>query len=190
MISKKEFFSKQKIILNNRKPQVEFLLEKLKKHIYFSGNKLLSLGCGTAHELSILKESFDEVIGVDIDSAIIDFCKETHEDISFVCENNLIFLEKQKEDSVDLILCLDIDTNIFPQRLLSIAKTKLKKRGSIVFTERQNNISIYDRLLLFAFIEQIKKQFQEEFYFYEDNNLLNVADPNTRDNVVLMAKKK
>ncbi|MEA3399310.1 MAG: class I SAM-dependent methyltransferase [Patescibacteria group bacterium] len=195
MISKEEFFSRQKTILNKRKNQINSLFEKINKHISISGDKVLSLGCGTAYEIIILKENFNKVCAVDINNSIIDFCKEEYfckeySGVDFVCENNLIFLENQKGSSIDLILCLDMDSNIFPKQILSIAKNKLKQNSSIVFTERANNINIYGRLLLFPFIENLKKEFGKDFIFYEEYSENDYIDSETRDDVVLIAKKK
>ena len=149
MKSKEEYFAINSEDLQKRTAQIKELLSSLN---ISSVDTAVSLGCGTAAELPLIKAK--NKIGVDHNPSVIDFCKETHK-AEFVCSDGFSYLDKLNNESVDLIFALDIDTNMIPLLLIKQAMSKLKQGGSIIITERENNIKIYNRMLLLPFIDEI-----------------------------------
>ncbi|MBW3018952.1 methyltransferase domain-containing protein [Candidatus Woesearchaeota archaeon] len=171
--------------LPKRTEQLRSLFQMLNGKISLSGNTVVSIGCGVAAEFPLL--DFSTKIGVDFNPTLILFCKQKHEG-DFVCENYMAYLDGLEDSSVDLVLALDIDTNIIPSVLIRSSLRVLKHNGSLVITERENNVNVYGRMLLLPFIEQIKKDFPlAEFKFYSRMNVVTSKDD--RDNFVLTVKK-
>ncbi len=137
--------------------------------------------------MSVLSKTFQKKIGINLNSSIIDFCKESH-DFEFHCANYTTFLDSAKDNSIDCIFALDIYTNIFPILLLKLAKRKLKKDGHLVMSERENNQVIYKRLLLQPFLHNLTRESNNRITpLSRFNERMNRDD---RDNFIVVFQKR
>jgi|SRR3989344_6164434 len=180
----------QQDYLQKRILQVHSLFDFLAIYGKFQGKKMISIGCGTAAEFKVLCENFAEKIGIDQDSAIIDFCKSIHKKTSFICSNYLTYIKKIENDSADLILALDIDTNILPDIFVNALLPKLKNNGFMILTEREDNARIYGRMLLMPHIQDIINTTTAkniEVQTFARFNKLPVKED--RDNFIVLIKK-
>ena len=168
--------------LPKRRAQLESLFSFLN---FNSGSSVVSVGCGVAAEFSVL--DFSRKVGMDLNPVLIMFCKEVH-DAEFFCGNYMTHFSNIPDGSVDLVLALDIDTNILLVPFIRDSLRKLAKNGRIVVTERENNVNVYGRMLLLPFVQQIKSEFSlAHVKFYSRMN--QVTDKDDRDNFVLVVTK-
>jgi len=177
-LSKEDFFAVQQDYLKFRTPQVKNLLDFLNKHISLKGESLLSIGCGVAPELPLLKNNFPIRIGIDHNPSIIDFCKSTHSE-QFICTSYLDF----SPGRFDCILALDIDTNLPPISVIHTVLPALRKGGHLILTEREDNLRIYQRYLIP--LQKIKQEFSTHKIqvFQRLNKEISKED---RDNIILI----
>lgn len=186
MISKQEYFNKQLIVLELRKTQVQGLLDFLEEQYLLSGKKVISVGCGVGTELLYLTK-FQERIGLDTNNSILDFARNKNEHSEFICTNYMTYLDEQEDDSIDCIIALDIDSNILPVTLLRLAKQKLQVGGILVMTERENNVNIFNHLLLLPRMKDLKEITGENLQLY--TRLHKQPQPEERDNIIVVYKK-
>ena len=180
-----DYFEYHSKYLPKRTEQVRALLSMLSDRVNLAGNTLISVGCGVASEFSLLE--FQNKIGIDFNPRLIEFCQSKHM-ADFVCDNYMPYFDSLDDNSVDLILALDLDTNIIPTLLVKHSLRILKPGGSIIITERENNVNIYGRMLLLPYIDQIKQDFPlAEVKFYSRMN--HITSKDDRDNFVLTVKK-
>jgi SAM-dependent methyltransferase len=180
-----DYFEYHSKYLPKRTEQVRALLSTLSDRVNLAGNTVISVGCGVASEFSLL--DFKQKIGIDFNPRLIEFCTKKHI-ADFVCDNYMAYFESLDDNSVDLVLALDIDTNIIPSLLVKHSLRVLKPGGSMIVTERENNIHIYGRMLLLPFIDQIKQEFPvHQVKFYSRMN--HITSKDDRDNFVLTVKK-
>ncbi|MBN2420728.1 methyltransferase domain-containing protein [Candidatus Woesearchaeota archaeon] len=165
-----------------RMQEMEPIIDFLKNKICLKGEKLISVGCGTAPEISMLDYDFSEKIGIDLNQKAIEFCKNQNKHAEFYCMHAIEYLEKEKADSVDCILGMDIDLNIFPDALIEQSFKVLKKNGSIILTERKDNLKIYGSYLLLPIIQRIEKE--------NNCDILAFQFPNERDSLLVILQKK
>ena len=187
-----EYVGKQKQYHSTRKSQLNKFFSFISQYVSLQGGKLASLGCGTAPEAELLSNNFKHIDCVDQDAAVIDFCLHHNAvpNAKFIHQISNIYLDKQPDCSIDCILALDIDTNLIPQNTIELAKRKLRSNGLLILTERENNIAIYGRLLLYPFIAQLRQLYSDDFAFRMLVNLHESPVPGERDNIVLIMKKR
>lgn len=179
----------QQNYLEKRIREIHTLFDFLAPSIKFQGDKVISVGCGTGAEFTVLAEKFKQKIGIDQDSAIIDFCESVHKNTQFIFANYLLYAQKIENNSADLILALDIDTNILPDILVNVLLPKLKKNGVMILTEREDNMRIYGRMLLLPHIQGINLTMSAKNVEIQTFTRFNKeASKEDRDNFVVVVK--
>jgi ubiquinone/menaquinone biosynthesis C-methylase UbiE len=78
------------------------LLAIVGKHKRSEGNRLLDVACGTGKHIAYLKNDFD-VMGIDLDSNMIDIARGRHPDVRFEVADMLEFDLRQH---FDIVTCL------------------------------------------------------------------------------------
>ncbi len=187
MVSRDEYFAVNRHYLDSRKTQLFSLFDFLRKKIELRGDVLLSVGCGVAADLELLAPQFRHPIGIDTNPSLIDFCKSTHPRSEFHHTNHVLFFDSLKDDSVDCILALDIDTGVPPLELLRLSRNKLKEGGYLIITERESNLLIYQRLLLKPFLPRLIRESNNSITSYSRFNSRPYMDD--RDNFVVVYRK-
>lgn len=113
-----------------------------------------------------------------------------HKNTQFICANYLTHARKIENNSVDLILALDIDTNILPDILVNVLLHKLKINGIMILTERENNMRIYGKMLLMPYLQDMVSETltkNAEIQTFTRFNKEPIKDD--RDNFVVVIKK-
>lgn len=148
---------------NKRVQEIRSLLEFLKDKITLKGNNFLSIGCGTAPEFKFLSNNFDNLVGIDQNQELIEFCRANIISCNATFENKIagVHLEDIPDKSLDLVFILDIDSNIFITEVIEQLKNKVRRGGCILITERRDNSRIYNRQFIEPFIKEIKERFGE-----------------------------
>jgi hypothetical protein len=182
MVSREEYFRIQKEYLEFRKPQIKVLFDQLQRHISLDGDNVVSIGCGVAPEFLFLEHQ--NKVGLDHNPSIIDFAKSTH-DATFYCMNYMEYLESAEDHSIDLILAIDIDSNIIPDMLIRLALQKLKSTGALVITEREYNIHLYGRSLLLSQMDK-PKRYPADYKLLTRTHMILLRED--RDNLVLIVQ--
>ncbi|PIN75055.1 hypothetical protein COV18_04825 [Candidatus Woesearchaeota archaeon CG10_big_fil_rev_8_21_14_0_10_37_12] len=187
-MDKKTYYAHNDELFKLRAEQLHGLFNFLNNHINLTGQIVVSVGCGVAADLHLLKGRYSQKIGIDANSSVIDYCKK-QQHAKFIHARHSKALDDFADNSVDMLLALDIDSHILPQQFIKQALPKLKKNGTLILTERQHNEQIYHRMLLLPFIEEIKEQNKQHnikvFTRLHDENL-----EHDRDNVVLIVTKQ
>jgi predicted TPR repeat methyltransferase len=189
MEQKEEYFSMNSDYLVSRKSQIDKLLEGLASLHSLKGDKMISVGCGVAPEMSLLSSRYKRRTGIDTNPLIIEFCSKEH-DAEFVCSDALSYLDRLKDGSVDTIFALDIDTNMLPVLLARTAMQKLRSGGTLLLTERENNINIYNSLLLAPFEPQMRREFHNTADISTLKRFNNDPVKEDRDNFVMLMRKR
>jgi hypothetical protein len=124
------------------------------------GKHVVSLGCGTAPEIDVL--DFASYVGVDHRPWLVPLWNTlTTARVQFASTSSFTFLNAPRR--IDALLCLDIDTQLFPVETIDQASTHISPGGIIVFAERAGNPEIYGRQLLLPFINEIKERFGSKY---------------------------
>jgi len=172
--------------LQMRIKQVKSLFAFLQNHITREAECIISVGCGVAPEFDLFAAKVK--VGIDHNPSMVDFCKRTRQG-TFVYSDAIGYLGTLHNESVNLILALDIDTNILPVLLVSKALPKLKREGALILTEREDNARIYGRMLLLPFIKDIKKEFSQ-YRVQAFTRFNKEPDKQDRDNVMMVIQKQ
>lgn len=115
-----------------RQNVLKFILKK-----YFSNldknAKILDIGCGTGGNIQLLKENYENIIGIDNNDFALQYCKE--KGLDNVIKGNLPDSIDVEDNSIDLILLFDVLEHIEEdEKSLSVLKNKLKNGGHILLT--------------------------------------------------------
>ena len=111
---------------------------------YFKNNSpVIDIGCGKGEFLDILKENNIESYGIDINTAMIEYCKNKGHN---VIQSDLVkHLDSLEQDSIGGIFSAQTIEHIQPEKIISFIKLsydKLKKGGNIII-ETLNPLSLY-----------------------------------------------
>ena len=82
--------------------EARVLFAIIRKHMRSGGNRLLDVACGTGKHITHLKDDF-VVMGIDLDSSMIDIARRRHPDITFEVGDMLEFDLPQR---FDIVTCL------------------------------------------------------------------------------------
>lgn len=95
--------------------------------------KIVDIGCGTGGNIQLLKENYENVIGIDNNNCALEYCKE--KGLKTVIKGDLPNSIEIEDNSVDLILLFDVLEHIEEdEKSLSVLKSKLKNEGHILLT--------------------------------------------------------
>lgn len=118
----------------------ERLIRVLKSTLNFTPESIWDLACGVGLSTFALKANFSnsEIVGVDIDSSLIDLAKEKVPDsqIKFQCCEISDLLTKTANETVDVIFVKSAYHYFEEQITLSHLQPLLKKNGVVVVAER------------------------------------------------------
>ncbi len=148
-----------------RVEEVRELFSFLHDRVSLEGDRFLSIGCGTAPEFEFLSETFRDLVGIDQNIELVEFCKKNIHipNAKYFHKIAGVYLEEIPDKSLNLVFVLDIDSNVFVTEIISQLKAKLKNDGILIITERRDNSRIYNRQFIAPFIKEIKERFGEFF---------------------------
>lgn len=111
---------------------LKFILKKYLSDLHKEA-KILDIGCGTGGNIRLLKENYENVIGLDNNDFALEYCKE--KGLKNIIKGNLPDSIEVEDNSIDLILLFDVLEHIEEdEKSLSILKNKLKNQGHILLT--------------------------------------------------------
>lgn len=111
---------------------LKFILKKYLSNLD-KNVKILDIGCGTGGNIQLLKEIYENIIGIDNNDFALEYCKE--KGLENILKGNLPDSINVEDNSIDLILLFDVLEHIEEdEKSLSVLKNKLKNGGHILLT--------------------------------------------------------
>lgn len=139
------------------------------KDLVGSNKKILDLGCGTGYGCEMLRVNNNEVIGVDYDKEVVDYCIKTYTQCSFKVGSVLERIEFE-DNCFDVVIC----HAVFPGHgkqdyLLNEAYRLLRKDGIFIISVHsiQNETGVFMKQLF----NNVKMYRQVEFDIDEKSNV-------------------
>ncbi|EKQ50537.1 MULTISPECIES: methyltransferase domain-containing protein [unclassified Clostridium] len=126
--------------------RLNIYIDKIKQNFNSEGNvKLLDLGCGRGEWINkLIANGFSNVIGVDLNSTMIEECKE--KGLNVVYGNAIDYLKLQPDDSIDFISGFQIIEHLDFQEKMQLIKQSyrvLKKEGILLLeTPNPENVLV------------------------------------------------
>jgi len=105
--------------------------------------KVLDISCGTGYGTSMLSNTFECVVGVDIDKETIEYCKKRYPELTFELIESADKFVPKYEKKFDAICSFETLEHVQkPKEMLTCLKKYLKKNGILVLSTPNNIYNI------------------------------------------------
>ncbi len=136
------------------------IIPVIDKYVTKTNIKILDYGCGVGSTAIYLANKKNFVIGYDISEiaikAAIQFSKNTNLQSNTKFTSKIKEVNKIKNSSLDLILCLEVIEHVKEEdELIKLFYSKLKKGGRVILSTPSNNAPLYKLGLLKKFDNRV-----------------------------------